>query len=68
MPKNSTLVVNIGQGLSLMIGLPTIATWRTAERPKDARRGTFGFNTETKNLEFFDGNHWLVTEMTEESS
>lgn len=58
MGKNSPLMIEIGQGLSLMIGIPTISSWNTAERPKNAKRGTFGFNNETHSLEFWDGNNW----------
>lgn len=65
MPKNSPLLVNLGQGLSLMLGLPTIASWNTAGRPKKARRGTFGFNFQTSSLEYWDGTVWLVAPMSE---
>ena len=41
-----------------MIGLPTIAQWRNTNRPKKARRGAFGFNTQTKSLEYWDGKDW----------
>lgn len=41
-----------------MIGLPTISQWKNSDRPKKARRGTFGFNTQTKNLEYWDGKNW----------
>ena len=63
MPKNSPLFVEIGPGLSFVVGLPTIATWKTAERPKKAKRGTFGFNTETKNLEYCNGTDWYRAAM-----
>lgn len=65
MQKNSPLLIDIGQGLSLMIGLPTIATWETSERPKKAQPGTFGFNKETNHLEYFDGQAWLEAQMNE---
>ncbi len=66
MAKNSPLLIDIGQGLSIMVGLPTIATWDTETRPKDAKRGTFGFNFETNNLEYWDGNAWLAASMSED--
>ena len=65
MPKNSPLLVDIGQGLSLMIGLPTITFWNTKGRPKKAKRGTFGFNFETNNLEYWDGAQWFQAPMGE---
>jgi hypothetical protein len=65
MAQGQQLVINIGSGLSLMIGLPRIATWKTAERPKQAKRGTFGFNIETNNLEYWDGSNWLASPMSE---
>ena len=64
MAKNAPLLIDIGQGLSLMIGLPTIASWDTAGRPKKARRGTFGFNFQTNNLEYWDGTIWLAAPMS----
>lgn len=66
MPKNAPLIVDIGQGLSLMVGLPTIASWNTGTRPRDAKRGTFGFNSQTNNLEYWDGRRWLAAPMEEE--
>jgi hypothetical protein len=59
MAKNSQLLVDIGQGLSLAIGLPTLASWDKNSRPKNAKRGTFGFNLETNCLEYFDGEVWF---------
>jgi hypothetical protein len=59
MAKNSQLLVDIGQGLALAIGLPTLASWNESSRPKNAKRGTFGFNIETKSLEYFDGEAWF---------
>ena len=58
MGKNAPLLLDIGQGLSVMIGLVTIASWNTKNRPKKAARGTFGFNSQTKSLEYWDGSFW----------
>lgn len=66
MAKKSQLFIDIGQGLSLMLGLPTINTWKTRERPKKAKPGTLGFNTQTNNLEYFDGSSWLAASMSKE--
>lgn len=66
MPKNLPLFVDIGQGLSIMLGLPTIESWDTAGRPESARAGTFGFNFQTNHLEFWDGNAWYQASMSEE--
>ena len=63
MPKNSPLIVNIGQGLSMMIGLPLLNTWETASRPKNPQKGTFGFNTQTYSLEYWDGSAWYQSQM-----
>ena len=65
MAKNTQLLVDIGQGLSLMIGLPRIATWETGNRPQKPRQGTIGFNSKTKSLEFYDGNYWFEANMNE---
>lgn len=65
MPKSQTLFIDIGKGLSLMIGLPTISRWETTKRPKKPKLGTFGFNTETNNLEYYDGKNWYSAKMDE---
>lgn len=64
MTKNSPLFVDVGQGLSLMVGLPTISDWATHERPNRAKKGTIGFNYETTSLEFFSGSSWFAAPMT----
>ena len=56
--------MDIGQGLSLMLGLPRLNSWDTNQRPKNARRGTFGFNSQTNSLEYFNGSYWLAATMT----
>ena len=63
MPKNSPLMIDIGQGVSLMIGLPTITTWSISNRPKRAKRGTFGFNMDTNSLEYWDGSQWFGAQL-----
>lgn len=63
MAKNSQVLVDIGQGLSIMVGLPTISTWKSGERPKEAKKGTFGFNVQTRKLEYWDGKAWLAASM-----
>jgi hypothetical protein len=63
MAKNHPLLIDIGEGLSLMLGIPTILTWNTSNRPQKPKRGTFGFNSETTSLEYWDGESWLKVEM-----
>lgn len=58
-------MIDIGQGLSIMLGLPTIVAWKTESRPKEAKRGTIGFNSQTGNLEYWDGTGWLGAKMSE---
>ncbi len=65
MAKKSPVLVDIGQGLSLMVGLPTIAFWDIGSRPQKPQKGTFGFNFETNSLEYWDGTKWLSAPMTE---
>lgn len=65
MAQNQPLLVDIGKGMSLMLGLPTIAAWDNKTRPKFPKRGTFGFNTQTNNLEYWDGSFWLAARMSE---
>ena len=64
MPINSPLFIEIGQGLSLMLGLPTIASWTNIKRPKKAKRGTLGFNTDTNSLEYWDGQSWFAAPLS----
>lgn len=64
MQKNSPIFIDIGQGLSVMVGLPTIPSWDTADRPKKPKVGTFGFNSETNNLEYWDGKSWFEVAMS----
>lgn len=63
MAKNSQLFINVGQGLSIATGLPTISSWDSETRPKNVKRGTLGFNTQTQRLEYWDGKKWFVAEM-----
>jgi len=64
MPQNQTLLMDVGQGLSLMMGLPTIGAWNTSGRPKKPKMGTIGFNSETNNLEYWNGSYWLAAAMS----
>jgi len=64
--SKSRLHINVGQGFSLVVGLPTLATWTTATRPKNAKKGTFGFNSQTNSLEFWTGTDWLAAHMDQE--
>ncbi|MFH0937465.1 MAG: hypothetical protein V1808_04190 [Candidatus Daviesbacteria bacterium] len=40
-----------------------IPAWNTAGRPKNAKVGTFGFNFQAKNLEYWNGTRWLKLRM-----
>jgi len=64
--SNNTLLIDIGQGLSMMLGLPRINIWKTPERPKVPKTGTFGFNTQTNSLEYFDGSDWMTAPLSKE--
>lgn len=63
MASNQPLLIEIGEGLSLMLGLSTVTTWNSKNRPKNTRLGTFGFNIETNSLEYWDGDCWLEATM-----
>ena len=63
MPNNQPLLLDIGEGLSIMLGLPTIASWNQKNKPKKAKLGTFGFNIQTNCLEYWDGKNWLEANM-----
>lgn len=64
--KNISTYIDIGSGLSVIVGYPRIPTWNTAGRPKNVKAGTIGFNIETRCLEFWDGDIWgnISTEET----
>lgn len=64
MIKNQPILIDIGQGLSLAVGLSAISNWTTAERPKKPKRGTFGFNSDTNSLEYNDGSSWFQAQMS----
>lgn len=61
--KNASTYLGIGSGLSVLIGLPRIPTWNTLGRPKQPKVGTIGLNTQTRCLEFWDGNIWIAMPM-----
>ena len=63
MAKSSPLLIDLGQGLSIMVGLPTVPSWNTAGRPKNAKKGTLGFNFQTNSLEYWDGKNWFAAVM-----
>lgn len=64
MAENHPIMLEIGSGLSLMLGLPTIVSWDSKGRPTNAKRGTIGFNTQTNNLEYWNGEAWLAASMS----
>ena len=62
MPKCSQFL-DLGQGISVMLGLPSIPIWDEKTRPKKAKPGTFGFNSKTSSLEYWDGESWFAAEL-----
>lgn len=60
----SSLLMDIGDGLFMVVGLPKLALWKTRERPKKAARGTFGYNYQTSSLEYFDGSVWFAASLS----
>ncbi|QQG47681.1 MAG: hypothetical protein HY044_01165 [Candidatus Woesebacteria bacterium] len=64
MAEKLPLLMDLGQGLSVIISLPTLVSWTNRSRPKKARRGTFGFNSQTNSLEYFNGSYWFTTAMS----
>ncbi|OGM56477.1 hypothetical protein A3E46_01595 [Candidatus Woesebacteria bacterium RIFCSPHIGHO2_12_FULL_46_16] len=51
------------EGLSIKVGKTRIPTWNTPGRPKKPKKGTFGFNSQTNSLEFWNGSVWLILRM-----
>ncbi len=64
MAKSSQILIDIGQGLFMMVGLPTVISWDTKGRPKKPKPGTFGFNFQTNSLEYWDGSSWYAAQMS----
>ena len=64
MPISKQLLIDIGDNMYLPIGLPSISTWNNKKRPKKPSAGTFGYNTQTNNLEFFNGKNWYGGSMS----
>jgi hypothetical protein len=46
-------------GISAPLVQKTIPSWNNPGRPKKAKIGTFGFNIQTANLEYWNGSNWL---------
>jgi hypothetical protein len=40
-----------------------IPSWNTPGRPEKAKAGVFGFNSQTRKLEFRNGSRWLKLSM-----
>jgi len=49
----------------ILSGHRRIPAWNGTGRPKQAKAGTFGFNFQTNNLEYWDGNSWFAASMKE---
>lgn len=65
MSKNpSPLFIDLGQGLSMLLGLPTIPSWDGFSRPKSPKVGTIGFNEQNKSLEYWDGTNWYTADLS----
>lgn len=63
--NRTSIIMDLGQGFSLALGLPAINSWETKDRPKNPKRGSFGFNSQTNSLEYYNGIFWLEAGMTE---
>ena len=63
MPRSKPLLIEIGPGLSILTGSPSISYWDNKSRPKNPKVGTIGFNQDTKSLEYWDGKDWLTASM-----
>jgi hypothetical protein len=61
--NNQSVLIDVGSGVSIISGLLRISSWKTSTRPKNPRSGTFGFNSQTSSLEYFNGSFWLEAVM-----
>jgi hypothetical protein len=64
MPGYQPLYIDIGQGLSMLVGLPTVGSWDNDGRPKNAKSGTLGYNTQTRSVEYWDGTDWFAAKLS----
>ena len=62
--KAYPLLINVGKDLYKMVGSPRVSSWQSKDRPENPSRGMLGFNTQTNELEYFDGNSWYATNMS----
>ncbi len=63
--RHQPTYVEIGKGVSVLVGLPTIASWISNTRPQSPKTGTLGYNPETNSLEFWDGASWYTVQLRE---
>lgn len=57
--KNQPFYLDIGQGLSMMLGAPRLAVWGTNGRPQNPRLGEVGINDELGQIEVWIGS-WII--------
>lgn len=58
------MYMEVGNGLSTLVGNLKIPSWNNAGRPANPSPGTFGSNFQTNNLEFWNGYAWMSSPMT----
>jgi len=63
MPKDKSILIDIGGGMFLMTSLMTVTSWKKKDRPKKPKTGVLGYNKETRDLEYFDGDYWFAAPM-----
>jgi len=56
--KNQPFYLEIGDGLSMILGAPRMVIWGTNGRPQNPRLGEFGFNDELNQIEIWNGQEW----------
>lgn len=62
--QNGNYYLEIDPGLSIMIGVARMSNWNTAGRPASPLIYTFGYNTDTGNLEMWNGSKWAFITFT----
>jgi hypothetical protein len=57
-PTIFTKEVSAVQGITGPLLQERIPSWNSSGRPKKVRPGTFGFNFQTRHLEYWNGKRW----------
>jgi len=55
--------IGTNEGVRILVGQQRIPSWNILGRPEKVKPGTLGHNTQTNNLEYWNGSEWLTLHM-----